>query len=85
MRHEIEELKEMVHGLYAKKDVEPLVDQENMLTVDQHNSFKASCTLHVKKPGVSDSSTMPVNNQECKLFIKDELHCGQLLVMIGRA
>ena len=85
MRQEIEELKEMVHSLYTKKDVEPLVDQDNMLTVDQHNSFKASCTLHDKKPGVSDSPTMPVNNQECKLFIKDELQGGQLLVVIGRA
>ncbi|GMN66311.1 hypothetical protein TIFTF001_035406 [Ficus carica] len=85
MRHEIEELKEMVHGLCAKKDVEPSVDQENMSTVDQHNSFKASCTLHDKQPGVSDSPTMPVNSQECKLSIKDELRGGQLLVAIGRA
>ncbi|GMN37684.1 hypothetical protein TIFTF001_042672 [Ficus carica] len=42
----------MVRGLYAKKDVEPSVYQENMPTVDQYNSFKTSCTLHDKQPGV---------------------------------
>ena len=84
MRCKIEELKEMVHGLCAKKDVEPSVDQENMPTIDQHNSFKASCTFHDKQPGVFDPPTMPVNSQECKLFIKDELQDGQLLVAIGR-
>ncbi|GMN26066.1 hypothetical protein TIFTF001_043958 [Ficus carica] len=45
MRRKIEELKELVRGLCAKKDVEPSFYQENMPTVDQHNSFKASCTL----------------------------------------
>ncbi|GMN52549.1 hypothetical protein TIFTF001_021692 [Ficus carica] len=42
----------MVRDLCAKKDVEPSVDQENMPPVNQHNSFKASCTLHDKQPGV---------------------------------
>ncbi|GMN36381.1 hypothetical protein TIFTF001_042423 [Ficus carica] len=41
----------MVHGLCAKKDVEPSFYQEYMPTVDQHNSFKASCTLQEKQPG----------------------------------
>ncbi|GMN40313.1 hypothetical protein TIFTF001_009534 [Ficus carica] len=59
MRREIEELKEMVHGLCAKKDVEPSVYQENMPTVVQHNSFKASCILHDKQPSVFDPPTMP--------------------------
>ncbi|GMN56138.1 hypothetical protein TIFTF001_025249 [Ficus carica] len=85
MRREIEELKEIVCGLCAKKDVEPSVYQDNMPTVDQHNSFKASCTLHDKQPGVSDPPTMPVDSQECKLFIIDELQGGQLLIAIGRA
>ncbi|GMN32737.1 hypothetical protein TIFTF001_041782 [Ficus carica] len=39
----------------------------------------------IKKPGLSDPATMLVDTQECKLFIKDELRCGQLLVAIGRA
>ncbi|GMN64713.1 hypothetical protein TIFTF001_033758 [Ficus carica] len=43
MRREIEELKALVRGLCAKKDVEPSVDPKNAPTVDQHNSFKASC------------------------------------------
>ncbi|GMN31999.1 hypothetical protein TIFTF001_041669 [Ficus carica] len=40
MRCEIEELRKLVRGLCAKKDMEPSVDQENMSTVDQHNGFK---------------------------------------------
>ncbi|GMN60314.1 hypothetical protein TIFTF001_029396 [Ficus carica] len=39
MRREIEELKALVRGLYANKDVEPSFDQENVPTVDQHKSM----------------------------------------------
>ncbi|GMN18681.1 hypothetical protein TIFTF001_049844 [Ficus carica] len=38
-----------------------------------------------KQPGVSDPPTMPVDSQECKLYIFDELHSGQLLIAFGRA
>ncbi|GMN30197.1 hypothetical protein TIFTF001_049596 [Ficus carica] len=84
----------LVCGLCAKKDAEsysfdqenvPTVDQENVPIVDQHNSLKASCSLQDKQPGVSDPPTMPVDSQECKLYIFDELHGGQLLVAFGRA
>ncbi|GMN46191.1 hypothetical protein TIFTF001_015383 [Ficus carica] len=85
MRHEIEELKALMHGLCANKDVEPSVDPNNVPTVDQHNSFKASCSAQEKQHGVSDPSTMPVDSQECKLYIFDEVHAGQLLVAFGRA
>ncbi|GMN67047.1 hypothetical protein TIFTF001_036112 [Ficus carica] len=85
MRREVEELKALVCGLCAKKDVEPSFDQENVPTLDQHNSFKASCSIQEKQPGVSDPPTMPVDNQKCKLYIFDELHGGQLLVAFGRA
>ncbi|GMN63833.1 hypothetical protein TIFTF001_032884 [Ficus carica] len=85
MRREIEELKALVHGLCAKKDVEPSFDQENVPTVDQHNSFKASCSVQEKQHGVSDPLTMPVDSQECKLYIFDELYGGQLLVAFGIA
>ena len=61
MRREIEELKETVRGLCAKKDVEPSVYQENMSTVDQNNSFKASCTFHGRQPRVPDPPTIPVD------------------------
>ncbi|GMN57784.1 hypothetical protein TIFTF001_026885 [Ficus carica] len=85
MRREVEELKDLVRGLCAKKDAEPLFYQENMPTVNQDNSFKANCTLQEKQPGVSDPPTMPVDSQECKLYIVDEIHGGQLLVTFGRA
>ncbi|GMN67507.1 hypothetical protein TIFTF001_036568 [Ficus carica] len=85
MRCEIEELKAFVRGLCAKKDVEPSFYQENVPTVEQHNSFKASCAHQEKQPGVSDPSTMLVDSQECKLYIVDELHIGQLLFAFGRA
>ncbi|GMN67294.1 hypothetical protein TIFTF001_036354 [Ficus carica] len=85
MRREIEEIKALVHGLCANKDVAPTFDQENVPTVDQHNSFKASCSVKEKQHEVSDLPTMPVDSQECKLYIFDEVHGGQLLVAFGRA
>ncbi|GMN22793.1 hypothetical protein TIFTF001_050234 [Ficus carica] len=45
---EIEELKDLVRGLCVKKDAEPSFYQENMPTIDQHNSFNASYTLQEK-------------------------------------
>ena len=85
MRREIEELKALVRGLCANKDVAPSVDPNNVPTVDQHNSFKASCSAQEKGRGVSDPPTMAVDSQECKLYIFDEVQGGQLLVAFGRA
>ncbi|GMN28418.1 hypothetical protein TIFTF001_002033 [Ficus carica] len=85
LRREIEELKALVRGLCANKDVEPSFDQENVPTVDQHNSFKASCSVQEKQHRVFDPPTMPVDSQKCKLYIFDEVHGGQLLVAFGRA
>jgi len=85
MRREIEELKALVRGLCASKNVEPSVDPNNVPTVDQHNSFKASCSAQEKQHGVSDPTTIPVDSQECKLYIFDEIQGGQLLVAFGRA
>ncbi|GMN66002.1 hypothetical protein TIFTF001_035064 [Ficus carica] len=85
MRREIEELKALVRGLCAKKDVDPSFDQENVPTIDQHNSFKASCSIQEKQHRVFDPPTKLVDSQECKLYIFDELHGGQLLVVFGRA
>ncbi|GMN55035.1 hypothetical protein TIFTF001_024151 [Ficus carica] len=73
MRREIKELKALVRGLCANKDMEPSFTQENVPTVDQHNSFKASCYVQEKQHGVSDPPTMPVDSQECKLYIFDEI------------
>ncbi|GMN69747.1 hypothetical protein TIFTF001_038790 [Ficus carica] len=84
MRREIEELKALVRGLCANRDVEPSVDPKNVPTVDQHNSFKASCSAQEKQAGVAEPPTMPVDSQECKLYIFDEVQGGQLLVAFGR-
>ncbi|GMN64813.1 hypothetical protein TIFTF001_033859 [Ficus carica] len=62
MRREIKELKALVHGLCANKDVEPSVDPNNVPTVDQHNSFKASCSAQEKQHRVSDPPTIPVDS-----------------------
>ncbi|GMN64780.1 hypothetical protein TIFTF001_033849 [Ficus carica] len=64
MRREIEELKALVRGLCANRDVEPSVDPKNVPTVDQHNSFKASCSAQEKQDGVAELPTMPVDSQE---------------------
>ncbi|GMN19715.1 hypothetical protein TIFTF001_046991 [Ficus carica] len=85
MRREIEELKALVRGLCANKDVAPSVDPNNVPTMDQHNSFKASCSAQGKQHGVSDPPTMAVDSQECKLYIFDEVQGGQVLVAFGRA
>ncbi|GMN64884.1 hypothetical protein TIFTF001_033957 [Ficus carica] len=85
VRREIEELKALVRGLCAEKDIEPSFNQENVPTVDQHNSFKSSCSTQEKQLRVSDPPTMPVDSQECMLYIFDELHGGQLLVAFGKA
>ncbi|GMN59825.1 hypothetical protein TIFTF001_028925 [Ficus carica] len=85
MRREIEELKALVRDLCANKDVAPSVDPNNVPTVDQHNSFKASCSAQEKQHGVFDPPTMPVDSQECKLYIFDEVQGGQVLVAFGRA
>ena len=44
MRREIEELKALVRGICANKNVEPSLDPNNVPTVEQHNSFKVSCS-----------------------------------------
>ncbi|GMN63753.1 hypothetical protein TIFTF001_032825 [Ficus carica] len=83
--HKGQELKALVRGLCVKKDVEPSVDPNNVPTVDQHNSFMASCSAQEKQHGVSDLATMPVDSQECMLYIFDEVQGRQLLVAFGRA
>ncbi|GMN21149.1 hypothetical protein TIFTF001_038570 [Ficus carica] len=75
----------LMRGLCANKDVAPSFDQENVPIVDQHNNFKASCSVQEKQHGVFDPPTMPGDSQECKLYIFDEVHGEQLLVKFGRA
>ena len=54
-------------------------------TVDQHNSFKASCTLNEKEAGLLDPKPMLNASKECQLFIHDLVNRGDVLVAIGRA
>ncbi|GMN58417.1 hypothetical protein TIFTF001_027519 [Ficus carica] len=55
------------------------------LTVDQHNCFKASCTINEKEAGASDSQPMPNASKECQLFLSNLINGGDVLVAIGRA
>ncbi|GMN57676.1 hypothetical protein TIFTF001_026789 [Ficus carica] len=54
-------------------------------TVDQHNIFKASCTLNEKEAGASDPQPMPNASTKCHLFLTDLINGGDVLVVIGRA
>ncbi|GMN56697.1 hypothetical protein TIFTF001_025819 [Ficus carica] len=54
-------------------------------TVDQHNSFKASCTLNEKEARPSDPKPMPNTSKECQLFLPDLVNGGHVLVAISRA
>ncbi|GMN56129.1 hypothetical protein TIFTF001_025238 [Ficus carica] len=62
-----------------------IAEETIALTVDQHNSFKASCTLNEKEAGVSDLQPMPNASKECHLFLIDLVNGGDVLVAIGRA
>ncbi|GMN60114.1 hypothetical protein TIFTF001_029222 [Ficus carica] len=54
-------------------------------TVNQHNSFKASCTQNGKEPGSSDPQPTPNASKECQLFLDDTINGGVVLVAIGKA
>ncbi|GMN58860.1 hypothetical protein TIFTF001_027954 [Ficus carica] len=64
---------------------ETMAEETNAPTVDQHNSFKASCTINEKETGPSDPKPMPNASNECQLFIHDLVNGGDVLVAIGRA
>ncbi|GMN60226.1 hypothetical protein TIFTF001_029316 [Ficus carica] len=62
-----------------------MVEETTAPTVDQHNSFKASCTLNEKEAGPSDPQPMPNASKECQLFLTDLVNGGDVLVAIDRA
>ncbi|GMN65970.1 hypothetical protein TIFTF001_035051 [Ficus carica] len=62
-----------------------MTEETTAPTVDQHNSFKASCTLNEKEAGPSDPKPMPNASKECQLFLPDLVNGGDVLVTIGRA
>ncbi|GMN54133.1 hypothetical protein TIFTF001_023252 [Ficus carica] len=62
-----------------------MAEETTAPTVDQHNSFKASCTLNEKEAGPSDPNPMPNASKEFQLFLPDLVNGGDVLVAIGRA
>ncbi|GMN21329.1 hypothetical protein TIFTF001_045476 [Ficus carica] len=69
------------HGINHKTMTEEAIAP----TVDQHNSFKASCTLNEKEADASDPQLMPNASKECQLFLTDLINGEDVLVAIGRA
>ncbi|GMN69233.1 hypothetical protein TIFTF001_038284 [Ficus carica] len=78
--------KRTVQELCAKHGInrETMTKETTAPTVDQHNSFMASCTLNEKEAGPSDPKPMPNSSQECQLFLPDLVNGGDVLVAIGR-
>ncbi|GMN59068.1 hypothetical protein TIFTF001_028163 [Ficus carica] len=64
---------------------ETIAEETIASTVDQHNSFKASCTLNEKEAGASDTQPMPNASKECHLLFTDLINGGDVLGAIGRA
>ncbi|GMN66875.1 hypothetical protein TIFTF001_035935 [Ficus carica] len=64
---------------------ETMAEEATAPTIDQHNSFKASCTLNEKEADASDPQPMPNASKECQLFLTDLITGGDVLVAIGRA
>ncbi|GMN53755.1 hypothetical protein TIFTF001_022895 [Ficus carica] len=62
-----------------------MVEETIVSTVDQHNRFKASCTLNEKEVGTSDPQPMSNASKECQLFFLDLVNGGDVLIAIGRA
>ncbi|GMN72673.1 hypothetical protein TIFTF001_052048, partial [Ficus carica] len=87
MKLTIAALEKTVQELCAKHGInrETMAEEMTAPTVDQHNSFKASCTLNEKEAGPSDPNPMLNASKECHLFILDLVNGGVVLVAIGRA
>ncbi|GMN32498.1 hypothetical protein TIFTF001_044691 [Ficus carica] len=87
MKRQITALQRTVQELCAKHGINRETIPEEMAgpTVDQHNSFKASCTMNEKEAGASYPNPTPNASKECQLFIPDLVNGGVVLVAIGRA
>ncbi|GMN54079.1 hypothetical protein TIFTF001_023184 [Ficus carica] len=61
MKRQLAALEIIVQELCAKYGInrETMAEEMTAPTVDQHNSFKASCTLNEKEAGASDPQPMP--------------------------
>ncbi|GMN51898.1 hypothetical protein TIFTF001_021052 [Ficus carica] len=87
MKRQLAALERTVHELCAKHGInrETMAEETTAPTVDQHNSFKASCTLNEKEAGPLDPQPMLNASKECQLFLTDLVNGGDVLVAIGRA
>ncbi|GMN57610.1 hypothetical protein TIFTF001_026720 [Ficus carica] len=87
MKLKIAALERTVQELCVKHGInrETMAEEMTAPTVDQHNSFKASCTLNEKEAGSSVPNPMLNASKECHLFIPDLVNGGVILVAIGRA
>ncbi|GMN20016.1 hypothetical protein TIFTF001_042967 [Ficus carica] len=61
MKRQLAALERTVQELCAKHGInrETMADEATAPTVDQHNSFKATCTLNEKEADASDPQPMP--------------------------
>ncbi|GMN56738.1 hypothetical protein TIFTF001_025852 [Ficus carica] len=87
MKRQLAALERPVQELCAKHGInrETMAEETTAPTVDQHSSFKASCTINEKEAGPSDPKPMPNASKECQLFIPDLVNGRDVLVAIGRA
>ncbi|GMN62752.1 hypothetical protein TIFTF001_031835 [Ficus carica] len=87
MKRQLAALERTVQELCAKHGInrETMAEKATIPTVDQHNSFKASCTVNEKEAGSSNPKPMPNASKECQLFLPNLVNGGDVLVAIGRA
>ncbi|GMN45080.1 hypothetical protein TIFTF001_014272 [Ficus carica] len=87
MKRQLAALERTVQELCAKHGInrETMAEEAAPETVDQHNSFKASCTLNEKDTDAPDPQPMPNESKECQLFQTDFINGGEVLVALGRA
>ncbi|GMN69750.1 hypothetical protein TIFTF001_038798 [Ficus carica] len=87
VKRQLAVLERTLQELCAKQGInrETMAEENTAPTVDQLNSFKASCTQNEKEPGPSDPQPTPNASKECQLFLDDTINGGVVLVAIGRA
>ncbi|GMN61175.1 hypothetical protein TIFTF001_030259 [Ficus carica] len=87
VKRQLAALERTVQELCVKHGInrETIAEETIAPTVDQHNSFKASCTLNEKEAGASDPQPMPNASKEYQLFLTDLINRVDMLVAIGRA
>ena len=87
MKRQLAALERTVQELCAKHGInrETMAEEPTAPTVDQHNSFKASCTLNEKGVQPSDPIPDPNASKECHLFLPDLINGGDVLAANGRA